>query len=198
MAVSPRPLSLTSSETSPDRSVRRIRQLAAPEWRITLVAASRRHQASAASASGSKVPDRMVRAGSSSRLNARGVHRGAGRDDLDGERRPTVAAHGFPDVLQRLAADPADVGDIAQHRIQFGRLREPGDPPGRQLGLQRDQGQRLAGQVVHVPREPQPLLVGRELGHGLPRLPELVHEHELQPEADHGPADQHHGQQHDA
>ena len=62
----PRPSSVTSRDTSSIRSVSRIRQCRAPEWRITLVTASRRHQASTASASGSKVPDRRVSPASSS------------------------------------------------------------------------------------------------------------------------------------
>ena len=64
----PWPSSVTSREVSPARSVSRIRQCRAPECLITLVTASRRHQASTASASGSNMPDRIVSPESSSRL----------------------------------------------------------------------------------------------------------------------------------
>ena len=62
----PWPSSVISRDSSPARSVSRIRQCRAREWRITLVTASRRHQASTASAAGSKVPDRRVSSASSS------------------------------------------------------------------------------------------------------------------------------------
>ena len=53
-------------QLTPAWSASRMRQCRAREWRITLVTASRRHQASTASASGSNVPDRSVSPASSS------------------------------------------------------------------------------------------------------------------------------------
>src|SRR5580704_15431169 len=63
----PRPSSRTWSESVCVSSwrMRRMEQFFAPEWRITFVTASRRHQASAASASGLNVPDSSVSSGSS-------------------------------------------------------------------------------------------------------------------------------------
>ena len=119
------------------------------------------------------------------------------RDHLNRQRRPAVAADRLPDVLQGLPADPADVAEVAEHRVAFGRDGHLGQPLGRQLGLQRDRRQRLAGQVVHVAGQPEPFLVGGQLRDGLAGLGQLVRELHLHPEPDHGEADEQDGQQHD-
>lgn len=70
-----------------------------------------------------------------------------------------VAGDGLPYVDEGLAADLLDVGDL------LGRLvGAVGQHPPGQLALQRDQGQRVAEQVVQVPGQAQALLVGGELG----------------------------------
>ena len=119
------------------------------------------------------------------------------RDDLDRERRPAVAADRLPDVVERLPADPADVTEFGEHRVTFGRGRQPGQPLGGQLGLQRDHRQRLAGQVVHVPGQPEPFLVRGQLGHRPAGLGQLAHQRHLHPEPHHGQADEQDRQQHD-
>jgi hypothetical protein len=50
--------------------------------------------------------------------------------------------------------------------------------------------------VVHVPGQPQPFFVRRQLGDRPARPGQLLHQLYLHPEPDHGQADQQHGQQH--
>src|SRR5580692_11630115 len=87
------------------------------------------------------------------------VQRVARGDDLDRERGATVTADRLPDVVQRLPADPADVAEVAEHRVAFLGGRQLGQPLGGQFRLQRDHRQRLTGQVVHVPGQAEPSLV---------------------------------------
>src|SRR5580693_8284732 len=48
------------------------------------------------------------------------LQRVPGRDDLDGQRGPAVAADRLPDVVQRLPTDPADVAEVTEDRVEFG------------------------------------------------------------------------------
>ena len=103
------------------RSVSRIRQFCAPECRITLVTASRRHQASAASASGVERAGPQGQRGVVVQLDPGRCERVRRGDGLHRQRRAPVAADRLPDVVQRLAADPADVAQVAEPPRRFGR-----------------------------------------------------------------------------
>ena len=165
------------------RRLRLMKQFFAPEWRITLVTASRRHQASAASASGSNVPDSSVSSASSCGAIpalSRAVRAVMISTASVGRRYPLIASRMSCRVCRLTAATCSDlVGDP----VPVGAFRQPPQQPGRELGLERDHRQRLAGQVVHVPGEPQPLLARRELRHLFARLAQLGHQLQLHPEA---------------
>src|SRR5579863_1123487 len=51
--------------------------------------------------------------------DVRRVERVPGGDRLDGQRRAAVTADRLPDVVQRLAADPADVAEVTQDGVAF-------------------------------------------------------------------------------
>ena len=120
---------------------------------------------------------------------------GAGGDDLHRQRRPPVAADRLPDVVQGLPADRPDLLDLVAGAVPVGTGRQPAEQPQGELGLERDHRERLPGQVVHVPRQPQPLLAGGQPGHRLARLRQLAGQLEVVAEPDHGQAEQHRRQQ---
>ena len=124
----------------------------APLWRMTLVAASRTVQASTASTSGgSSTSGRSIVV-----VDARGVERGARARELGVEHRLAVAADRLADLAQRVARDALDVADLGRRGLGV-----VGQPPARELGLDRDDRQRVAEQVVQVAGEALALV-----GHG--------------------------------
>ena len=84
---------------------------------------------------------------------------GAGVGQLAGQGHLAVAGHGRADVGQRLPGQPLDLGDLG-----LGPVRVEPDQPAGQLGLDRDDGQRVAEDVVQVAGEPVALVLDRQPG----------------------------------
>ena len=154
-APGPSPSSTTSTAASPSAGTRRIALWRAPLWRMTLVAASRTVHASTASTSGgSATCGRSIVASipaASSAVRA--------PFELGVEPGAVVAADRLAHLAQRVARDGLDVGHVGRSRLGV-----VGQALARELGLERDDRERMAEQVVQVAGEALALV-----GDGQPR-----------------------------
>ena len=92
-------------------------------------------------------------------LDLGGGQRGAGPGQLAGQGQLAVALDGAAYVGERVAGEPLEVGELGA-----GPLGVDVEQPVGELGLDRDDGQRVAEDVVQVAGEPGALVLDGELG----------------------------------
>ena len=134
VAAKPRPSSGTSRDTSPPRA-QRDSGASAREWRITLVTASRRLQASTASASARRTRRSPRPPGVGVELMPAASSAACAEAISTASVAPPVAADRLPDVVQRLPRHLLDLLDLVQRRVQARRRAVGGGVAG--LGQQR-------------------------------------------------------------
>ena len=147
----PVPSSTTSAASGPSRTVHRV----APLCRTTLVTPSRTVQANSSRRCGRHVVRGVGQLG----LDVGGGQRRSRAGELAGQGQLAVARDGPAHVGQRVAREALEVGDLGP-----GPLDVDVEQPVGQLGLDRDDRQRVAEDVVQVAGEAGPLVLDGQLG----------------------------------